>query len=241
MTLELTWRTRAGGRTADNRDFAGIGLRDGQALCIVLDGSTRAAQSGELVRALARGVIDGFMQAEGEETAERLTDRLRRLHGDLARRWPRARASYIIAHVGSDLAVTVLHLGDCLLGRPDGGEGIDWLTHPDTLADVFAERSVREIAADIARHRVTRSFRAREFMIPGLLRPALADDLLLATDGFWADIRGPEQAEFLQGRPLAAEAPVDDRSCLRVRIVPGEGAPGLLGDLGEEGLYARRE
>lgn len=92
MGFDVAWRTRTGRRTADNRDCAGLGVRGDEALCIVLDGSTRGPDSGALARDIARGLIDWFVELESAVTAGALKAKLRDLHQALASRRPRASA-----------------------------------------------------------------------------------------------------------------------------------------------------
>lgn len=238
MAFEVDWRTRPGDRTVESRDHAGVGLgRDGL-LCILLDGATRGRDSGDLARTLAREMVDGFVASDEAVTAHGLTDRLRGLHRELAPRWPQATASYLVVHLDPAGSGLVLAAGDCLLGRPAPGGDLSWITRPDTLANALEHREIAHIAADPSRHRLTRSFRAREFMAPGVWPLEGERELVLATDGFWADLSPAEQAGFAEA-PMAAGRNADDCSRLRVRVRGAEGAAkvGMTGDQGN--LYLR--
>lgn len=238
MALELAWRTQAGRRTADNRDCAGVGIRGDEALCILLDGSSRGPDSGALARGIASGLVDWFVDAGPPMTSEAIDARLHELHGTLSLRWPRASASYAVVLLAGTGDGAAIHAGDCLVGRP-AGEGVAWLTRPDTLANAFKDLAIAAIAADPARHRLTRSFRAREFMPPSRVPIEGVQDLVLATDGFWADLSGAGQARFLAGDTLPRGDPDDDRSVLRARITASAAgsAPPVAGADG--GLYVR--
>lgn len=63
MPIEVDWISQAGRRTADNRDFGGIGIRAEDALCIVLDGSSTGEDSGALARDITQALIDWFVAA----------------------------------------------------------------------------------------------------------------------------------------------------------------------------------
>lgn len=238
MGFEVAWRTQAGKRTADNRDCAGVGIRGDAALCIVLDGSSRGPDSGALARDIANGLIDWFVDLDTSVTGEAIEGRLRQLHRTLSARWRRASASYGLIHLDQTGAGVAMQAGDCLLGRMGEG-GATWLSRPDTLANAFVELEVAAIAADPARHRLTRSFRVREFMPPSLLHLDHERDLILATDGFWADLAVADQVRFLAGEAIQSYGGADDRSALRIRI--NDQALGLArtpaGDA--EGLYVR--
>lgn len=238
MACDVAWRTQAGRRTAANRDCAGVGIRGDEALCIVLDGSTRGRESGALARDIAAGLIDWFVDLNPPVTAQMIEDRLRELHRTLSPRWRLASASYGLIHLDRRGSGVALHAGDCLLGRMGEG-GAAWLTRPHTLANAVVEMEVAAIATDPARHRLTRSFRIREFMPPAVLRLDRERDLILATDGFWADLPGACQARFLAGEDPPQGGEADDRSVLRVRI--HDGAPSLRPSVsgGGDGLYVR--
>lgn len=238
MGFDVAWRTRAGRRTADNRDCAGLGVRGDEALCIVLDGSTRGADSGALARDIARGLVDWFVELESAVTAGALKAKLRDLHQALAPRRPRASASYALVHLNGSGDGLALHAGDCLLGRVRAGRA-EWLLRPDTLANAFVDLDIAAIAADPARHRLTRSFRPREFMPPSALPLEDERDLVLATDGFWADLPDPEQARFLAGEDIPPGDQADDRSVLRLRIRSGDVGLTRLAEEADEGFHVR--
>lgn len=238
MGFEVAWRTQAGRRTADNRDCAGLGVRGDEALCVILDGSTRGPDSGALARDLARELVDWFVELGGPVTAETLQARLHDLHRALASRRPRASASYALVHLNTAGEGLALHAGDCLLGRAGDGHA-EWLSRPDTLANAFADLDIAALAADPARHRLTRSFRPREFMPPSRLTLDGADDLILATDGFWADLPDAGQARFLAGEDVPPGDEADDRSVLRLRTRPGEAGLDRPAEDGCESFYVR--
>lgn len=239
MAIEIHWRTRPGGRTADNRDFAGIGVRAGTAFCILLDGSTRGRDSGRLVRAIARAMVDRFIEGDGMESADDVIAGLRETHRALARTWPQASASYAILLTREDRPALALHAGDCLVGSAEPGRGPAWLSRPDTLANAVAEPSIGDLRTDPARHRVTRSFRAREFMAPTVLELPRPIEPVLATDGFWADLDAAAQADFLNGAAPDPGVEGDDRSCLHVRLGAGSGPPVVRGEDLEASAYVR--
>lgn len=239
MAIEVVWRTQSGDRTPENRDFAGVGIRDGAVFCILLDGSTRGRDSGALVREIARGMVDAFVEGDRTENAGDLIDRLRDLSEQCARRWPQASASYVMAVIREDQPALILHAGDCLLGRSNPETGLEWLMRPDTLANEVGDRSIADIVNDPSRHRVTRGLRAREFMTPAVFEQPVQVDLVLATDGFWADLEPLRQIAFLRGDPFDDVIDGDDRSGLVIRILDEERAASVLGEDFDVTAYVR--
>lgn len=237
MGVEVNWRSKQGTLTADNRDCCGVGLRDDAILCIVLDGSTSGLKSGEFGRLVARGLVDWFIDAE-EATAAAVNNQLRYLHANLSPRFWGASASFVIALIEREGRVWLLHAGDCLAGSMGTQNQIDWATQPHTLANVLENKSSKEIAASPVRNRLTRSFRSKEFMLPESAELKLRSDrlLVLATDGFWAELDPQCHAEFLAEGSFSESKYRDDCSALSIQFIEGPENTILNGDT--DNLYA---
>jgi serine/threonine protein phosphatase PrpC len=217
MGIDVNWVSQAGKRTKDNRDCGGVGIRAEEALCVVLDGSTNGPNGGELARRITQELIDWYVTADGEMTAETFTARLRQIHETLAKAYPRDSASYMIVNIRPNAALA-LYAGDCLLGRRNTESRIEWLSRPHTLASATGETSLASIADLPARHLLTRSFRARDFLLPEAILTKIDGELLIATDGFWAELSPSEQARFMDGHAIPMAAEGDDRSLLQFRF-----------------------
>lgn len=223
MPVIVDWRSQIGTRTEDNRDCAGVAAREDDVLCIVADGSTRGLDSGELAREITRELIDWYVGSSEAVTADSIIVRLRQLHETLPEAYPQGSVSYMILYVGSGNDALAVHAGDCLLGRDDGQGNLEWLTRPHTLANAGNEKTVEEIVDLPARHRLTRSFRAREFMQPEVTEIGAVQEFIVATDGFWAELSQPDQSRFMVGHDIPMTADGDDRSVIRVQMVKGAG------------------
>jgi serine/threonine protein phosphatase PrpC len=156
-------------RTSDNRDHGGVGIGGHEALCVIADGSTTAPDSGALARAIIRALVDWYVAYDQVITKQTLLAQLALIHRDLSKQHPRASASYLIVHIGKGGVRLVLHAGDCLLGRVDDNGAVEWLTRPHTLPNAISDIIIAEIIALPERHRLTRSFRYREYMAPRCL------------------------------------------------------------------------
>jgi len=222
MPVDARWISQAGSKTDDNRDYCGVGFRTDDALCIVLDGSSTGDGSGALVREIAHSLIDWFVESRDAMTEQLLIDRLRAIHAAISSRFPRGSASYMAAYVTASREALILHAGDCLLGRrqPDGS--LTWLSQPHTLANARSAVPITTLAAIPARHRLTRSFRGREFMPPDVLTTTVGEGLAIATDGFWAELSAGEQARFMDGGDIAMPEDGDDRSVLVIARQSGK-------------------
>jgi PPM family protein phosphatase len=205
MGLEISWRSEQGTLTSDNRDFCGAGLRDDAALCVVLDGSTSGPNSGEFAGSIAQALIDWFVEA-GKVSADAIIDRLHNIHDHLSSGFRTDSASFVCALIEEEERVRLIHSGDCRAGLRTGMSGIKWRTRPHTLANAIEDVPICEIALSPLRNRLTRSFRGREFMAPEVSELRLEGDqeLVLATDGFWAALAPEDQARFLTGEAIPA-------------------------------------
>ncbi|MDT4737936.1 hypothetical protein XH83_35410 (plasmid) [Bradyrhizobium sp. CCBAU 53351] len=201
MAFAIQWHSQQGTRTTDNRDCAGIGIRQTSALAIVLDGSTSGAESGAFAHEIARRMVDWYVSTDENITAGVLTAQLRATHAKLSKQFRRDSASYLLMHVGAAQTALVLHAGDCLVGRQAPAGPMSWLTQPHTLANSVSQMTIGDLANDSGRHRLTRSFRSREFVEPAFCSIALDDTpVLVATDGFWAELDHRQQSAFIHGR-----------------------------------------
>jgi serine/threonine protein phosphatase PrpC len=217
MTLQIRWHCRNGTRTADNRDHAGIGIRGDAVLAIVLDGSTSGSASGDFAREIARRMVDWFVTGAAEVTADTLIAQLRMTHAALATDFRTDSASYSLLHLEATGPALVLHAGDCLVGRHEEDGRIAWLMQPHTLANPLLPVAIESVAKDPARHRLTRSFRSKRFIAPDLNSIQLDDrPLLVATDGFWADLEAHQQVAFIEGLAGAVEQDRDDCGALSI-------------------------
>lgn len=223
MPVIVNWRSQVGTRTEDNRDCAGVAAREDDVLCIVADGSTKGIDSGELAREIIQELIDWYVASSEAMTAETLIVRLKQFHEMLSVDYPQGSVSYVVLYVGKGSDALAVHAGDCLLGQSDGQGNLEWLTRPHTLANAGNEKTVEEIADLPARHRLTRSFRAREFMRPEVTEVGAAIEFIAATDGFWAELSPSDQALFMAGSDIPMIADGDDRSVIRVQIIDGAG------------------
>lgn len=241
MPFEIQWHCQQGTRTADSRDYAGIGIRGDSILAIVLDGSTSGSSSGLFAREIARSMVDWYVTGPADTTAESLVDRLKVTQAALFRDYLNDSASYVLVCAGPAQSALVLHAGDCLVGRREVDGQISWLLQPHTLGNALAPVAVCDLATEPARHLLTRSFRSTRFIAPDLSSIELDDrPLFLATDGFWADLDGDGQNAFIEGRIPPGQHERDDRGVLSI-LRNGNGVSTEVTAAGPlQSIYVRR-
>ncbi len=220
MAIEINWHSTQGTRTRANQDYCGVGVRPDAVLCVVLDGSTTGSQSGKLVRLIAGDLADWFTLAKASISADDVVSQLREIHNIRSRELPMASASYLVTLIRRDNPSIILHAGDCLIGNHDDTAPVEWLVTPHTLANAIDDVSINEIAPSPLRNKLTRSFRAKEFMIPETTTiPDTGEAVfVVATDGFWAELTSDQQHRFLDGEVAQTKDNIDDCSVLRIRI-----------------------
>jgi serine/threonine protein phosphatase PrpC len=241
MGFSLFWHSQKGERTQDNQDCGGLGLRDGAALAILADGASTKRHSGELANELVRTIIDNFVAADTPTTPDTVIGWLSQSHAVLTTRFPLASASYVIVCIDETGTGFSLHAGDCLLGCRVGQSPVAWVLEPHTLANPFGNVVLTAIAEHPARHHLTRGFRAGEFAVPAIstLAPC-AGNIVLASDGFWADLDHDGQSRMIDGQAIALAENEDDRSVLVIQPLPGTADHQISeADTGMNDLYVR--
>lgn len=240
MRADLEWRTLKGTRTSDNRDCAGVSMNAAASLMIITDGSTAGESDGDLARTLVKELVDWFA-ATSIVSAEKLHDFLRDLHRELAPHFPKGSASYLILICGVEDCFAA-YAGDCTLGIMDADGAISWITAPHTLANAIEDLPLVEIAKSKARHLLTSSFRSREFISPTIEKiERSAGCLIMATDGFWAELSPDQQTSFLHTGSRTASTEQDDCSALLISLAQTESVGEIhLKEGGSDGLYIRR-
>ncbi len=118
---------------------------------------------------------------------------------------------------------------------------MSWLVQPHTLANAATPMTIGNLANDVGRHRLTRSFRSREFVEPALCS-IVADNatLLVATDGFWAELDAAQQRAFIQRRMAKDTGERDDRSVLQIMRIEGDGLTKVSGTDAPRKIYIKR-
>ena len=204
----------SGQRTDDNRDVLLTELNHGIALYMLVDGSSSRAQSGEFAKHLVESITHGFQaltpeQVSASKIKETLIGLLKASQLQVRQTYPAASASLNMVAITGSVALT-LYLGDCLLGRLNKQQKIKWLTQPHCSQGHI---EIEKLALIPERNLLTKSAKARRFESPQWKVIALRQDqkLILASDGFWADLTPSQQIELIQTKQLH-EAPNDDTS-----------------------------
>jgi PPM family protein phosphatase len=215
------WYTQQGPLTSDNRDFCGIAEIHGISVCILVDGATGSPKCGELARDLVSFLLESCVCLDSPPSQEILINCLERAHVGLRRQYPSDVASYIIVLQDNSQTLTAIHAGDCRLGMIANDGSINWLTCVHTLANAIQSLSDDELRMSSDRHKLTRSFKGKRFETPDCeifnLKDC-CDALLLASDGFWADLSDEEQLLVLQGHRVQETSLNDDMSCFYLQL-----------------------
>ena len=204
----------SGQRTADNRDALLAELNHGVALYMLVDGSSSRAQSGEFAKHLVESIKHGFQalapdQLSASKIKETLIGLLKSSQLQVRQTYPAASASLNMVAITGSFALTI-YLGDCLLGRLNKQQKIKWLTQPHCSQGYI---EIEKLALIPERNLLTKSVKARRFESPQWKVLALRQDqkLILASDGFWADLTPSQQIELIHTKQLHV-APNDDTS-----------------------------
>ena len=216
MVLAAEWITHNGSLTADNRDYCSVALRDNATLYVIADGSTQSIQSGDLANFFVRTLADQFLLQPLWTSAEQVANYINQFSLSLNRMYSTARVSFLVLLDFGGSEVFTLHAGDCRLGRSTNAKSILWLTRPHTLANAIDDIDHKNLVKHDCRHILTRSLRSGHKCEIELGKHTFQKDdcLLLATDGFWAELDERQQQEFRSHQSLPSSSISDDMSCL---------------------------
>ncbi|APC19394.1 serine/threonine protein phosphatase (plasmid) [Pseudomonas frederiksbergensis] len=202
----------------ENRDCVGAAFDGVRGIFVVVDGTSKPG-SGQLAQALIDQILTRYCEkiASGcsdnshEEAAVLLKEVLNDAHDTLFSTAFTGSASYLVGVAAAGL-LTIAYEGDCCAGSVEiSSSPITWFTAPHCLANWKRDRDHRQLAADLGRHQISRSFKARKKPDPEIVTRATVEGekLVFATDGFWADLSDVTQAQLL-GAEMSDPTYVDD-------------------------------
>lgn len=238
MIFRAQWLTSKGTITDDNRDYCAVALRGSEALYVVVDGSTQGDQSGALAETFVRALADRFIAEPLLGSADDILGFLAALCEDFKALYPAGRLSFLIVLDLGGSSVYALHAGDCRLGRIDVDDGITWLSRVHTLANAVEDIGEEQLRAHVDRHVLARSFRpGRPCEVEVRQYSLMANDrLIIATDGYWADLDHPQKSGFIDKSFVPTAPHRDDVSCLLLSRLP-EGSDEEAFYQGAENFY----
>jgi serine/threonine protein phosphatase PrpC len=199
MTLTVQWLTLKGQHTSDNRDCFGTAERDGECLYIVADGSSSTPRGGEFANAFISSVVNSFEQSYSSISQKLLEGLVADAHELLKRDFPADAASFLIAAYSPAGMLYTMHAGDCRLGRINSSGEIHWLSPVHTLATAICSLSEKDLKEHPDRHILTRCFKGKRLVKSEFHTFSLyaRDELVIATDGFWAEAALQQQKMVL--------------------------------------------
>jgi serine/threonine protein phosphatase PrpC len=201
MDFNYRWHSFSGSNTIDNWDYCGTCAFNKYNLFILTDGATSSPQGGELAKELTLSIIEKFRKTNSNISKQLIISWLKEIHQALRLKYICDCTSYLIAIVTPEENLYTFHAGDCLLGRLIGNQKIEWQLSPHTQANYAGKVDPISISKDPYRNLLTRSFRGKSFIDPEFNCSAITpdDQLILATDGFWADLSVSNQLKLLEG------------------------------------------
>lgn len=191
-----------GTQTRDNRDFCGVFLGKTKRYFVLADGITNCPNGGLLAKELIQSILYAFKYCCTAHKQQSMVKCLQTIHEKLRIKYYTDSASYLIGVLSPQNLLITLHAGDCLAGKVENKNKIEWIISPHTLANPTQDHVAPEtIAKDINRNRLTRSFRGKRFKEPEFNSFHLApdDEILFASDGFWAELSEQKQIKLLRG------------------------------------------
>lgn len=201
MKHDFCWYSHSGSLTFDNWDYCGVTTSDDFNVYILADGTTDSSKGGALAKTLIHCLISEFLLTKIIPSKTNLMEMLKQIHNKIRLTFLNDSASYVIAIFGQEGQLITVHAGDCLLGKVVSDKEIQWLLTPHTLANATNSVVHEVLAKDPFRNTLTKSFRGRRFLMPEYnsitIKPT--DKIIMASDGFWADLSINQQLELIYG------------------------------------------
>lgn len=218
-------RSIQGSRCEVNSDHVGASYEGRAGMFVIADGTSKP-HSTLLAEAFVRHVIvryeKGRAHSEGatvETAAQYLETMLNDIHRELFADLCQGSTSYLVALIENDV-LTLAYEGDCCAGIVRAGGQIEWLNSPHCMANWRRDRTHSDIASDRGRHRLTRSLRAGRKPEPETMSRQIEPDarIILATDGFWAELSDAHQAALLNFPESELPATDDDLTWIDLKL-----------------------
>lgn len=170
-----------------------------------------------MASALCSKVIEAFKHTVSDPI-ELLLSELPQWQIELRWLYPVAAVSYLITRVKADRTIQTLHAGDCRLGFTPiaAPKHIDWKTSIHSLANAVQPLAEEQLRSHAARHSLTRTFNSKRYVQPEYQECVWTEGsvLVMATDGFWAELSTAEQCQQLGDYSSMIHQPDDDSSVL---------------------------
>ena len=195
--------------TVDNRDVVTYthSTCGTATLFIVLDGATSCPSSGDFSRELAAFINIQFCELTTAELVDEkgLLKILKSAQTELQHKYVCDFSSLLLV-LKNGAQLFVINAGDCCLGFIDPARNIEWKTCVHTFANVLQEKSIDNIKNDPLRHILTKSFKAKKYVMPDIQYFNLPSNtnIIIATDGFWA-LTAAEQQQIITQSPTQFE------------------------------------
>ena len=199
-------RSTKGTKRIENRDYVGLLINKKYTICIIVDVSTQSIPGTEFARYFINSVIGSIQQLE-TITPESVTQILKEFQQGLRSNYLHISASYLCFFWCSETNLAwSLILGDCRLGLLQSNS-IDWVTPVHTGANPYGDTFTDKMKGLPERHIVTRSLHARGSTSPELVALLINPQktVIIASDGYWAEISLRKQFNILSGQKIDTE------------------------------------
>jgi serine/threonine protein phosphatase PrpC len=205
---------------AYNQDFIGVINSTSYVFSIVIDVATKSHDSREFAHYWVNSVLDS-VKLLSVVSPITIQEMLKELQAGLRDCYLHDTASFLCFYwERSNNDAWCVTLGDCRLGLKRL-KSIEWISPVHTAANAFGEEFTAQMANLSKRHIVTRNLNAKRYMRPDIvnLDLDLNDTIIMATDGFWADLNVASQIQFMEGSIPNAD---DDCSylCISINALP---------------------
>lgn len=207
------WFISNKGKTRErNKDMFALILNEDATLIIAFDISTLSPTTTDMTEMFVSEVESGLTRSSPSQVAD--VEQLVHLAFDKVKsEFKVGKASILVFCVlHNQAAIACLHAGDVRLGQYSEDAEIQWVTNVHTGSNPLGQFFEDSMLQDESRHVVTRCLNLqRNLNLEKTEFEITESQIIIASDGFWAECSNEEQQSIIQGKQPSTE---DDCSVL---------------------------
>lgn len=216
-SVSFLCHSQQGKNNASNGDYISVFEYEEGVLILLIDIATASTlDEAEFIGSLYK-LVQQLVTTETIKSSNIFLGTCEQIVAELNKAFKVGCASLITAYVSKNsTSVWGYTIGDARVGKL-GGDDIAWLTNVHTGANPLGELFTEEMKSAPQRHLLTRSLNMQRSFNPDYYEIDVSDieSLVIASDGFWAELSVHQQQLLLSQRKVATN---DDCSFLKISM-----------------------
>ncbi|GMM77350.1 PP2C family protein-serine/threonine phosphatase [Vibrio alginolyticus] len=195
------------GKTREqNKDMYALIHNEDATLIIAFDISTSSPATTEITEMFVNEVESGLASSSPSQVSD-VEQQLHLAFNKVKSEFKVGKASVLVFFfLHQQVTMSCLHAGDVRLGQYSEGKAIQWITNVHTGANALGQFFEDSMLQDESRHVVTRCLNLqRNLNLEKTEFEITESQLIIASDGFWAECPNEEQQSIIQGKQPSTE------------------------------------